>query len=91
MSQDTVGGSKAAAMSPDVAARGAPLASGSQSSSASTAAVSPAPQHHHVKDSFFKLTLGSIGVVYGDIGTSPLYALKTALQHGEMGLRPPAR
>ncbi|MGE0750727.1 MAG: potassium transporter Kup [Variibacter sp.] len=28
---------------------------------------------------FWKLTLGSIGVVYGDIGTSPLYALKEAL------------
>ncbi len=28
---------------------------------------------------FWKLTLGSIGVVYGDIGTSPLYALREAL------------
>ena len=27
------------------------------------------------------MILGSIGVVYGDIGTSPLYALKTALHH----------
>ena len=27
------------------------------------------------------MILGSIGVVYGDIGTSPLYALKTALAH----------
>ena len=26
--------------------------------------------------SFWALTLGSIGVVYGDIGTSPLYALR---------------
>ena len=26
--------------------------------------------------SFRALTLGSIGVVYGDIGTSPLYALR---------------
>ena len=25
------------------------------------------------------LTLGSIGVVYGDIGTSPLYALREAV------------
>jgi KUP system potassium uptake protein len=29
----------------------------------------------------FPMILGSIGVVYGDIGTSPLYALKTALAH----------
>ena len=28
---------------------------------------------------FWTLTLGSIGVVYGDIGTSPLYALKESL------------
>jgi KUP system potassium uptake protein len=29
--------------------------------------------------SFWTLTLGSIGVVYGDIGTSPLYALREAV------------
>ena len=28
---------------------------------------------------FKALTLGSIGVVYGDIGTSPLYALREAV------------
>jgi KUP system potassium uptake protein len=28
---------------------------------------------------FWKLVLGSVGVVYGDIGTSPLYALREAL------------
>ena len=28
---------------------------------------------------FWLLTLGSIGVVYGDIGTSPLYALREAV------------
>ncbi|MCA3562704.1 MAG: potassium transporter Kup [Aestuariivirga sp.] len=31
---------------------------------------------------FFILTLGSIGVVYGDIGTSPLYALREAVAAG---------
>jgi KUP system potassium uptake protein len=30
----------------------------------------------HHKVSFWTLALGSVGVVYGDIGTSPLYALK---------------
>ena len=30
--------------------------------------------------SFWALTLGSIGVVYGDIGTSPLYALRESVQ-----------
>jgi KUP system potassium uptake protein len=28
------------------------------------------------------LTLGSLGVVYGDIGTSPIYAIREALGHG---------
>ena len=28
------------------------------------------------------LTLGSLGIVYGDIGTSPIYAIREALGHG---------
>jgi KUP system potassium uptake protein len=32
----------------------------------------------HAPGGFFALTLGSIGVVYGDIGTSPLYAFREA-------------
>ena len=31
------------------------------------------------------LVVGAIGVVYGDIGTSPLYALRTAFT-GQFGL-----
>jgi KUP system potassium uptake protein len=31
------------------------------------------------RNTFWPLTLGSIGVVYGDIGTSPLYALREAV------------
>ncbi|MEY3552634.1 MAG: hypothetical protein RL735_982 [Pseudomonadota bacterium] len=37
--------------------------------------------HGHSKASLWTLTLGSIGVVYGDIGTSPLYALRESLAH----------
>src|SRR5450631_482543 len=33
----------------------------------------------HSTDSFKALLIGSIGVVYGDIGTSPLYALREAV------------
>ena len=33
----------------------------------------------HVPPSFWILALGSIGVVYGDIGTSPLYAIREAV------------
>src|SRR5262245_18912133 len=32
-----------------------------------------------IKVGLWSLTLGSIGVVYGDIGTSPLYALREAV------------
>ena len=31
------------------------------------------------KARFWSLTIGSIGVVYGDIGTSPLYAFREAI------------
>ena len=41
--------------------------------------VGPAEHGHAAPTSFWALTLGSIGVVYGDIGTSPLYALKESL------------
>ncbi|THD68270.1 potassium transporter Kup [Phenylobacterium sp.] len=34
-----------------------------------------------LKESFFALALGSMGVVFGDIGTSPLYAMREALRH----------
>ncbi|HEV7575105.1 MAG TPA: potassium transporter Kup [Caldimonas sp.] len=34
------------------------------------------------------LTLGAIGVVYGDIGTSPLYALKQVFANGHVPLTP---
>ncbi|WP_283147972.1 potassium transporter Kup [Silvimonas soli] len=35
------------------------------------------------------LTMGAIGVVYGDIGTSPLYTLKTCLTaHGNLPINP---
>jgi KUP system potassium uptake protein len=36
--------------------------------------------HHVPATSFLALTIGSIGVVYGDIGTSPLYAFKEAIR-----------
>ena len=36
----------------------------------------PAGHHHHANDGLAKLALGAVGVVYGDIGTSPLYAMK---------------
>ena len=38
-----------------------------------------APAEPRAHASFAALTVGSIGVVYGDIGTSPLYAFREAL------------
>jgi len=38
-----------------------------------------APVHHAPREALPKLMLGAIGVVYGDIGTSPLYALQATL------------
>jgi len=55
--------------------------------------VAPAPEttaagRHgdaHSTAGFGALTLGSIGVVYGDIGTSPLYALRAAVVAASAG------
>jgi KUP system potassium uptake protein len=41
--------------------------------------VRAAPAAERGTGSFWALTLGSIGVVYGDIGTSPLYAFREAI------------
>ncbi len=57
----------------------------------STAAV-PAPNPGHAgghavgKAGFWALTIGAIGVVFGDIGTSPLYALREAIGHAQSGV-----
>ncbi|HVL72470.1 MAG TPA: potassium transporter Kup [Beijerinckiaceae bacterium] len=37
------------------------------------------PEAHH-KAGFWTLTIGCVGVVYGDIGTSPLYAFREAVR-----------
>jgi KUP system potassium uptake protein len=47
--------------------------------------VVAAPEPHHAAPAglrgFLTLALGSAGVVYGDIGTSPLYAFKESVSH----------
>ncbi len=58
-----------------------------------TDVVAPAPEttvvnghgDAHTTAGFGALTLGSIGVVYGDIGTSPLYALREAVVAASAG------
>jgi KUP system potassium uptake protein len=42
-------------------------------------AVTDAPQdsaHGHSQGPLYKLVVGAIGIVYGDIGTSPIYAFR---------------
>ncbi len=44
--------------------------------------VAPVPEHEHAHHASLRgLVVGAIGVVYGDIGTSPLYALRESLSH----------
>jgi len=49
-----------------------------QAGGAVEAADEASPSHH---EGFWALALGSVGVVFGDIGTSPLYAMREALAH----------
>src|SRR2546430_10318463 len=46
---------------------------------ASGAAASPTGHLGRDNSSLWALALGSVGVVYGDIGTSPLYAFRVAV------------
>jgi KUP system potassium uptake protein len=48
---------------------------------AATDTTTEVPEEVEPHSGFWKLTLGSVGVVFGDIGTSPLYAFREAV-HG---------
>jgi KUP system potassium uptake protein len=52
------------------------------------AATQPHSDGQRSTSSLVALTLGAIGVVYGDIGTSPLYALKQVFANGHVPLTP---
>ncbi|KQN92181.1 potassium transport protein Kup [Sphingomonas sp. Leaf67] len=47
-----------------------------EASSEATDLPAEGPGHHGPSQSLAKLSLGALGIVYGDIGTSPLYAMK---------------
>ena len=51
----------------------------SDGTKASPASPEATPAHDEAPSSFLALALGSVGVVYGDIGTSPLYGLREAV------------
>jgi KUP system potassium uptake protein len=46
------------------------------------------PGSGHGQTRLWGLTVGAIGVVFGDIGTSPLYAMREALHHARAGTDP---
>jgi KUP system potassium uptake protein len=46
------------------------------------------PRHPGAKTGMAALTLGALGVVFGDIGTSPLYALQTLFAADHHAVRP---
>ncbi|PXW94589.1 KUP system potassium uptake protein [Sphaerotilus hippei] len=50
--------------------------------------MSAASTHHSPPAATAALTLGALGVVYGDIGTSPLYALKEVFHGGHVPVTP---
>jgi KUP system potassium uptake protein len=50
-----------------------------QSNLAESRQTSGASDNPHAPHKFWTLVVGSIGVVYGDIGTSPLYAMREAV------------
>ena len=51
-----------------------------------TPQADPTPgQEHMPQGRPAALALGALGVVFGDIGTSPLYALKESLHHATHG------
>ena len=52
-----------------------------QPNSSSNGAKSGARSHAAAHGGFWTLLIGSIGVVYGDIGTSPLYAFRESIKH----------
>ncbi|GAB6841302.1 KUP system potassium uptake protein [Methylorubrum rhodinum] len=57
----------------------APGEGGPVATSAGAVDASETSAHGHGRTGFWALTVGSVGVVYGDIGTSPLYAFREAL------------
>lgn len=61
------------------------------SQQAASASSDPSTLGHAASARFWPLAIGSVGVVFGDIGTSPLYAFREALgQVGGASLNPAA-
>jgi len=68
--------------------RGDAETSAANASEQPNAGTPSAPNHGagHGKATHRALILGAIGVVFGDIGTSPIYALREAIGHAQKGV-----
>jgi KUP system potassium uptake protein len=55
---------------------------------AGPASLAAEDSHGAQHEGFWALALGALGVVFGDIGTSPLYAMREALRHTRAGIGP---
>jgi KUP system potassium uptake protein len=66
-------------------ATGESLAASAPAGVETSAIRNGAPGPHGHGGAFWTLAIGSIGVVFGDIGTSPLYAMREALAHSRGG------
>ncbi len=64
---------------------GAPPAPPNQNPDASPAPEGTGGHGHAARTGKTALIIGAIGVVFGDIGTSPLYAMREALHHSRSG------
>jgi KUP system potassium uptake protein len=60
------------------------LSSPASSSAGQTSAIQDSEQHGLHKVSTRALVIGALGVVFGDIGTSPLYAFRECFHHGHI-------
>ena len=61
------------------------IVSGPAPSSDETTGGDAVAPHRPSRRRSFLLALGAVGVVFGDIGTSPLYAMREALRHARNG------
>lgn len=66
-------------------AEAAPSAASETKAADQPAAAHDGDGHGHGKGGLTALVVGAIGVVFGDIGTSPLYAMREALAHSRSG------
>ncbi len=55
---------------------------------AAEAQAPPDPAHGHAQGSLAKLAMGAIGIVFGDIGTSPIYAFRQTFAGSQQTLAP---